>query len=456
MDLACLAVGASVGVVVRFIPEERIEYAVQNFDGWLLLFGSVLLANYLTGSYKIQHTYSRFNLFLSWAFSLAFALLMISIFSYTWFNMVLGRGVLGLSIVTYSALALMAKFLTYRRVFRSKMALCRTLVVGTGDLAQEVRQTLERPSVLPVHRVLAFVHVDKEQDINSSSERSVDGVPVISASTEELPAIARNLGVTLVVVASDDRSEVPRLYAPLKRLRFEGREVLMPLDVAEIYDGRTPLYMVDEKVMMHACLECMLPIYRRFKRFMDVALSLMACVVLTPLTLFIAGVLKLRDPESPVLRHEKRVGLFGHTFSVLKFRTRCLDNDLTEQTAERTERQARATWLDALLHISRLEKLPQLIHVLRGEMSLVGPKPEPPEAVQQASAEIPWYDERYNVLPGITGWAQIRSSSADDMQGARQRLEYDLFYLKHMSLSLDLQIMLRSLRIIVFGRHSTN
>jgi len=457
MDCACLVVGATVGIVVRFIPEERIEYVVQNLDGWALLFGSVLFANYLTGSYRIQHTYSRFNLLMSWAFSLVFALLMISILSYAWFNMVLGRGVLGLTIVTYSILALMAKFFAYGKVFRSKMALCRTLIIGTGASAREVRETLETPSVLPIHRISAFVSIKHTSDDDHSAEQIVDGVPFLSASTEEIPAITENLGVALVVMAIDDKSQIPRLYAPLKRLRFEGLEVLTPLDVAEIYDGRTPLHMIDEKVMMHVCLESALPMYQRFKRFFDISISLAACVLLTPFALIIGAAIKLTKPGSPVLVHEECVGLFGYTFSRIMFRSGYTDKEPAHGTTTPAMASTRTTWLDRFLRASRLQRLPQLINVLRGEMSLVGPCPHEPALVESLSTDIAWYDERYNILPGITGWAQVRYASAErGLEAAQKQLEYDLFYLKNMSLTLDLQIMFHSLRVIVFGlrRHT--
>ncbi|MBL7076653.1 MAG: sugar transferase [Kiritimatiellae bacterium] len=452
MDLACLVVGAVIGVGLRFGADEIVEYVFQNLNGWFLLFGCVIFANYLAGSYRIQYTFSRFNLFVTWAFSLMFALLMISIFSYTWFHMVLGRGVLALTIGMYSFLALSLKLVVYRSLFRSDMVLCRTVIIGTGARAQAIRKTLEDAYILPAHKVIAFINLDREGDEGPHAGGFIDGAAVVGTSLGGFSEIVRSLGVALLVVALDDLSEVPLLYPHLKRLRFEGIEVLMPLDMAEIYAGKTPLDLVNEEEMMHASLECRLPMYRRLKRFVDVGIALVASIILAPLGLLVVAVIKLAEPGSPIFYHQKRVGLFGHIFSILKFRTMRADAETESGAVWSMDGDPRITPVGRFLRASRLDELPQLINVLRGEMSLVGPRPERPEFVEQLSAEIPWYDERENILPGITGWAQIRYPYGSSVEDTRRKLEYDLFYMKFMSISLDLQIILRTLRIMLLGK----
>jgi len=257
-DLACLVIGGVLGVALRFGGDEIVEYVFRNLDGWLLLFGCVILANYLAGSYRIQYTFSRFNLLVTWAFSLVFALLIISIFSYTWFHMVLGRGVLALTIGIYSFLSLGLKLLVYRSLFRSDLLLCRTVIIGTGERAQAVQKTLEHAYVLPVHKVIAFIDIGQRSDEERRSGGFIDGAAIVTSSLEGLNEIIRSLGVALIVVGLEDLSTVPRLYPHLKRLRFEGAEVVMPLDMAEIYSGKTPLDLINEEEMMHATLECRL------------------------------------------------------------------------------------------------------------------------------------------------------------------------------------------------------
>jgi len=230
----------------------------------------------------------------------------------------------------------------------------------------------------------------------------------------------------------------------------------MPLDIAEIYTGKTPLDLISDEEMMHTSLECRLPMYGRLKRFVDVAIALTATIILAPLGVLIAAVIKLVEPGSPVLYRQRRVGLFGHIFPIMKFRTMRADAESESGAVWAMEGDPRITPVGRFLRASRLDELPQLINVLRGEMSLVGPRPERPEFVAQLSVEIPWYDERENILPGITGWAQIRYPYGGSVEDARRKLEYDLYYMKFMSMSLDLQIILRTMRIMLLGkeRHS--
>ncbi|MBT3296626.1 MAG: sugar transferase [Verrucomicrobia bacterium] len=452
MDLACLAVGAVIGIGLRFGSAEITEYVYQNLDGWFLLFGCVIFANYLAGSYRIQYTFSRFNLFVTWAFSLVFALLMISIFSYTWFHMVLGRGVLVLTIGSYSFFALALKLVVYRSLFRSDIVLCRTVIIGTGPRAQAIRKNLENAFILPAHKVISFISVESDHTQETHSSGFIDGAAVVATSLQGLTDIVRSLEVALIVVALDDMSEVALLYPYLKRLRFEGVEVLMPLDQAEIYNGRTPLDLINEEEMMHASLECRMPMYRQLKRFVDVAISLVAGVVLAPVGALVAAVIKLAEPGSPVLYHQERVGLFGKPFTIMKFRTMRAGAETESGAVWAMEGDPRITPVGRFLRISRLDEIPQIINVLRGEMSIVGPRPERPEFVTQLAAAIPWYEERENILPGITGWAQIRYPYGSSVDDARRKLEYDLFYMKHMSMSLDIQIILRTLRIVLLGK----
>ncbi|MFT5240752.1 MAG: FlaA1/EpsC-like NDP-sugar epimerase, partial [Kiritimatiellia bacterium] len=152
MDMACLFVGAFLGIALRLPHEEVGEYVFDHLEGWLLLIGGVLLANYLAGSYRLQYTYSRFNLLVTWMFSIVFAVAIVSITSYTWFQQVIGRGVLGWALISYSALSLTLKIICYRYLFRSNVFLCRTVVIGVGPRAKEMRTIIESEYVIPAHK----------------------------------------------------------------------------------------------------------------------------------------------------------------------------------------------------------------------------------------------------------------------------------------------------------------
>ena len=451
MDLACLIAGSVVGVMLRFGHEEVTEYVYGHLEGWLLLYGGVLLANYLAGSYKIQYTFSRFNLIVTWAFSLVFAMLILSITSYAWITVVLGRGVLFLSLASYSIMALVLKLLVYRSLFRSDVFLCRTVILGTGARARRLRRMVESDYVLPVHKVVAFIRLPGDQDGIDQAASVVEGVVTMGAVAGGVQDIVRSLDVGLIVLAPDDMAVVKDFSAELRRLRFEGIEVLTPTAVCEIYAGLTPLDLLDDEVLMQVGMESRLPMIRRIKRMTDILLSLVAIVLLAPLGLLVAALVKVSAPRSPVLYSQLRTGQFGREFRILKFRTMREGAEFETGPVWAQENDPRVTRLGRVLRRFRLDETPQFLNILRGDMSLVGPRPERPEIAAELEKRVPFYGERENVMPGLSGWAQVRYPYGSTPDDARRKLEYDLYYIKHLSLALDLQIVLSTIRIVLFG-----
>lgn len=451
MDLASLLVGSFTGVWLRLGPGERAAYLFQQLEGWLLFFGGIMLANYLSGSYRLQYTFSRFNLVVTWLFSLIFTLFILSITSYAWFTVVLGRGVLFLSIACYSVLSLGLKILVYRSLFRSEIFLCRTAVIGTGARAAEIRGTVERELVLPAHRVVAFLVIKEPDDPVGAHHAPMDGVAVIDTPRDELESAINSLNVKLVVVGLDSEKQCSTLYPQLSRLRFHGIEILTPLSVMEIYSGRTPLDLVNEETMMRLSMDCEFPLLSRAKRTSDLVISLVAGTFLLPLGLLVALAIKCTAWRSPVVYTQMRVGQFGRPFKIFKFRTMRTDAEWESGAVWALRSDPRVTLLGRLLRRTRIDEIPQFWNVLKGDMSVVGPRPERPELVGRLAAEIPFFRERENVLPGLTGWAQIRYPYGSSVEDARRKLEYDLYYVKHLSLSFDLQIALSTLRIVIFG-----
>jgi exopolysaccharide biosynthesis polyprenyl glycosylphosphotransferase len=452
MDLLCLAAGSAIAMAIRLPADEIPSYVFDHTEGWLLFFGGILLANFLAGSYRIQYIFSRFNLVVTWVFSLLFVFLILSVTTYAWLQFVLGRGVLLLSVVFYSVLVLVLKLLVYRRLFRSDRLTCRVLILGAGKCAREMAAILENEFVLPAHRVVGFVELDGERT-TASAETCTAAAPVVRASDREVAGVvSRADDVNLVVVAPDDPALTRRLYPVLFRLRFEGVEVMFPLQVAEVYSGSMPLEMLNDELVMDASLETGFPLVHQSKRLMDIVASLIAIGVLWPLALIVAAVMKVADWRSPVFYRQERSGQFGTPFTILKFRTMSTGAEQGTGAVWAAEGDPRVTAIGRVLRRFRIDEIPQFINVLKGEMSLVGPRPERPEIVERLVGRIPFYAERMNVPPGLTGWAQVRYPYGNTIEDARRKLEYDLFYIKHLSLPLDLQILLSTLRIVFGGR----
>jgi exopolysaccharide biosynthesis polyprenyl glycosylphosphotransferase len=452
MDLVSLLAGSVIGVMMRLGHDELKTYVFNHIDGWVLLYSCVILANYLAGSYRLQYTFSRFNVMVTWLFSLAFAVFILSLTSFAWLNFMLGRGVLVLSLAFYSILSLVLKVLVYRSLFRREAFQCRTVIFGTGDRARECRRILENKFVLPSHKVVAFLRIDGGPAPEAGGV-FLEGIVVVDARDGRVGDIARSLGANLIVAEMNDREgRTARYYSELKRLRFEGIEVLTPLTVAEIYSGATPVDLINDEILMQASMESNLPLIRRVKRIIDVILASVGIALSAPLALLIAFAIKISAPGSPVLYSQVRSGQFGIPFRIFKFRTMVPGAERETGPVWSLSGDPRVTRIGRFLRRFRLDEVPQLFNVVRGEMAIVGPRPERPEIVARMTKEIPFYEERCNAVPGLTGWAQVQYPYGSTVDDARRKLEYDLFYVKHLSLSLDLQIVLRTLRIVLLGK----
>ena len=186
------------------------------------------------------------------------------------------------------------------------------------------------------------------------------------------------------------------------------------------------------------------------KRTIDFVMAIVGIILSMPIMALTALAIKL-DSEGGVVYRQKRVGLGGRIFEVLKFRSMRTDAE-RDGPVWASSADSRVTRVGAVLRKYRLDELPQFWNVIRGDMSFVGPRPERPEFVEQLREVIPYYDERHTVRPGITGWAQVQYEYGASVEAACRKLEYDLFYLKHMSALFDLRIIYHTIRTVLSGR----
>ncbi len=453
IDLVALVIGSVAAVILRIGHEDMPDYVYEHIDGWLVFLGSIILANYLAGSYRIQHSFSRFNIVVTWLFSMIFSVLVLSVFSYAWlFTVLLGRGVLLLSIALYSVLSLVFKMIAYHTLFTRDFLLCRTVIIGTGLRAKEVKDMIENRFILPIHKVIAFVSIrDDNAALDPGVPAVIDGIAVVNSTIGMFERIVLNMHADLTIMAFQDRENDKPLYPHLRRLRFEGVETLDTYGAIETYLGKTPLDLIDEDTMTRIVMESSLPVVKRLKRIFDVAVTLLFAPVWIPVGLIIAFLVKCTEPRNPATYSQMRVGQFNELFRIYKFRTmRPGSEDLTGPVWSE-EQDRRITPVGRMLRRFRLDEIPQFLNILRGEMSIVGPRPERPELHAELESKIPFFGERANVLPGLTGWAQVRYPYGNTVEDAARKLEYDIYYIKNLSLSLDLQIILRTIRIVLLG-----
>ena len=235
----------------------------------------------------------------------------------------------------------------------------------------------------------------------------------------------------------------------LRSLRFHGVDPIAMTTVFEESLHAVPLQLVDSWWLLNAAEQIDMRYIRKFKRLFDIFVSLSLLILSAPLLLAAMLAVRLTSP-GPVFYRQERSGRMGTRFTCYKLRSMRPD---AERDGARwsADNDPRVTRVGALLRKFRIDEIPQLVNVLRGEMSFVGPRPERPEFVDQLSREIPCYRERLLVQPGLTGWAQVNYRYGSTVDDARRKLEYDLYYIKHMSLLLDVFILLDTVRIVIRG-----
>jgi exopolysaccharide biosynthesis polyprenyl glycosylphosphotransferase len=235
-------------------------------------------------------------------------------------------------------------------------------------------------------------------------------------------------------------------------LRYSGTTVMPLIILCEEVQQYVPLELLTHEWLLNASGVPQLLYIKKIKRLFDVIASGFGLILGMPLVAAAATAIKLTS-SGPAFYRQERVGQFGRRFTMTKLRTMRADaeKDGVQWSAKDGADDPRVTWLGRILRRYRIDEIPQLWHVLKGEMSFVGPRPERPEIIEKLAQEIPFYEERLMIQPGITGWAQVSYPYGASAQDARRKLEYDLYYMKHMSWFLDVFILLDTVRIVLTG-----
>jgi exopolysaccharide biosynthesis polyprenyl glycosylphosphotransferase len=189
----------------------------------------------------------------------------------------------------------------------------------------------------------------------------------------------------------------------------------------------------------------------QIKRLMDITVSIAVLALGAPVWLLVAAVIKLTSP-GPVVYNQLRVGRNGKNYTMYKFRSMYQDAEKRSGPTWASENDPRITPVGRFIRKTRLDEIPQFYNVLKGEMSLVGPRPERPFFVEQLKLEIPWYVRRIKMKPGITGWAQVKHKYDASIEDVKQKVMYDLYYFENMSITLDIKIILRTFWVVFTGK----
>ena len=318
----------------------------------------------------------------------------------------------------------------------------RVLVLGTGPEARLVEASLTTTNPLGM-RLVGFYALEKSQEAVVSPARVI-------ARGSTLEETVRQLGIDEIVVAVRQQRGGVLPLRDLLECRLNGVHVTDLARYFERVHGQVPIesLKISWLIYGHGFRQSA---FRAFvKRCFDLVVSAMLIVVSAPIVL-VAMLLITAEGGGPVIYRQQRVGRHGRNFTVFKLRSMTQDAEKDGRAAWAAQNDARVTRVGRLIRRARIDELPQLLNVLKGEMSFVGPRPERPEFVAMLAEQIPFYSVRHSVKPGLTGWAQVRYSYGATVEQSIRKLEYDLYYVKNHTLLLDVVILLETVRVVLLG-----
>lgn len=319
----------------------------------------------------------------------------------------------------------------------------RILVVGTGETARKVvRQIIEQREF--AYHVIGFI----DDDPSRIGERIVN--PGIVGTPADISSLIERHQVDRIIVGlSDRRGKLP--VEELLRAKMTGIRVE---DATTTYERITGKILIDDlrpSWLIFSDGFRVSRFTRWLKRSVDLGLSLVIGILALPLMALTAIAIALESGR-PVLYCQERVGENGKTFTLCKFRSMRTDAEKGGTPIWAKDGDDRITRVGRFIRKARLDELPQLWNVLRGDMSFVGPRPERPFFVAELSKAIPFYQQRHAVKPGLTGWAQVKYRYGSSLEDAMEKLRYDLYYIKHVSIFFDLTIVFDTVKVVLFGK----
>jgi sugar transferase (PEP-CTERM system associated) len=318
----------------------------------------------------------------------------------------------------------------------------RVLVLGTGPEARLVEASLASTNPLGI-RLVGFFALEKAVDPVVSPGRVI-------ARGASLADVVQQLGVDEVIVAVRQQRGGVLPLRDLLDCRLNGVHVTDLARYFERVHGQVPIESLKVSWLIYGHGFRQNVVRASVKRCFDLLVSA-ALIILTLPLIVIATALIAAEGGGPVIYRQERVGFRGRTFTVFKLRSMNQDAEKDGRAAWASVNDARVTRVGRLIRRSRIDELPQLVNVLKGEMSFVGPRPERPEFVAMLTEQIPYYAVRHSVKPGLTGWAQVRYSYGATVEQSVRKLEYDLYYVKNHTLLLDLVILLETVRVVLLG-----
>lgn len=433
-----------IGAGIRFIYWQGTvtELLLSQLPGAFVFTFVIMACMGALGMYQLDSRHDFEGILLRLLPSLALGFGIMALIFYLFPEFYFGRGLLAIVMLLALLLILLGRMLFFRWSGLDKLR-SRALILGAGPRAKELLDLVEGSSALHNFKAVGFIPFEKEP-------RSVPAASVVP-KTAPLLSLVDQYDIQEVIVAIQERRGGTFPIQELLECKIKGIRVT---DIAGFY----------ERECGHLRMDALYPSWLVFgggfdqgtlrttvKRVFDITASLVLLIVTLPIMLVTALLILIEDGR-PILYKQERVGKGGTAYRVAKFRSMFNDAEKGGKPQWATADDPRVTRVGRIIRKLRIDELPQIVNVLKGEMSFVGPRPERPHFVDILSAQVPYYNMRHSIKPGITGWAQVRYPYGASVEDAIEKLQYDLYYVKNHSLFLDVVILIDTVGVVLLGK----
>lgn len=421
-----------------FIFSAFLRYAIAP-DSWVLenlLISSLVVAGAISISLYYLDAYSSYLYMQSsqavsfWILvqGVALSYIFLSIFYYVFRSFYMGRGVLSINFLLVVTILQL-----WRMIFPALSShaglVRRVAILGEDALAHNI-QELTRTK---------FSGFEVSQTIPLDDSRNIQNV---------LDIVDKDHLNTLIVT-KESLQKLPLEFFWQCHLR--GDQLIDGFSFFEWLTGMVPCEDLRATNILFVYNPANLFFTRLAKRLIDILAGVVLLAITLPFHIAIAALIKLTS-KGPIFYNQIRTGLYEKPFTMYKYRSMVQDAEKKTGPQQATDHDPRITWIGYYLRRTRFDELPQILNILKGEMSLIGPRPERPHYTKIYKEQIPYYFMRHSVRPGITGWAQVNHEYTNDLEGTYQKLQYDMYYIKYFSLGLDFIIMLKTIKVIITGK----
>ena len=430
------------GTYLRFLSDLSIFTTYENlFPKALLIVVTIQLCLYYFDLYDFKTFRSNLELAIRLLESLGVSSIILAFLYYLFPMFIIGRGIFLISLIFVGA-AIISWRMSYNYFLKTRHLDQKIMIIGSGLLAKNIaREILGKDDI--GFKIIGFITNNPER----IGEKLLN--PSIVGDQSQIVDIATREKVARIIVALDERrGRFPE--AELLECKMKGIAIEEGIEFYEHLTGKLQVESLRPSSLIFSDGFRKPKLTMWMKRFIGFNFSLIGLILLSPLILIISILIKI-DSRGPVFYRQERAGEKGKIFKLLKFRS-MFENAETNGPVWAEQDDNRVTRIGRWMRKWRFDEIPQMLNVLKGDMSFVGPRPERSFFVEQLRKEIPFYDQRFYVKPGITGWAQIKYRYGASKDDSLEKLKYDLYYIKNLSSLFDMIIIFETVKVVLFGK----